>query len=90
MATHRMWVSTRIAMALNVRPSAGALAVPYWSLQILFLIAPAVWLRRAIRQRKELRQASGLCSVCGYDLRATPDRCPECGAIPERAKGAAA
>ena len=54
-----------------------ALYVPHWLLAAPLLLAPLERLRRTLRSRR--RRRAGLCARCGYDLRATPDRCPECG-----------
>jgi len=52
---------------------------PNWFGVLLLLAMPTTW---TLLYRRTLREP-GTCERCGYDLRATPDRCPECGAIPK-------
>ena len=54
----------------------------YWTLTIpllypLLLSAalPLAWLAARVRRHRK----NGICRRCGYDLRVTPERCPECG-----------
>jgi hypothetical protein len=58
------------------------LEVPNWFLAAALAVLPLWRFAGGIRRRRW--KARGLCSVCGYDLRATPDRCPECGAVPQK------
>jgi len=53
---------------------------PIWPLLPPFAILPALWLVRQARvAARRQRARGGRCAACGYDLRATPGRCPECG-----------
>ena len=56
--------------------------VPHWFMALVLAAAPAArGVRLAARRRGRRRHSRGLCPACGYDLRATPGRCPECGAV---------
>ena len=55
----------------------SALTAPYWAVVTLAALGPTLSLGRALCRRSRLHR--GCCAHCGYDLRATPGRCPECG-----------
>ena len=64
------------------------IVMPYWFVLLVPAVLPAMWSWRfwthAACRRHRIR--NGLCLQCGYDLRATPSRCPECGTIPATAQ----
>ena len=67
-------------------PSPGIcrfVTIPYWSLALILGFLPLARFWNMFRGKR--RAARGLRSKCGYDLRATPERCPECGAMPANA-----
>jgi hypothetical protein len=61
-------------------PTRWAFVISHWYFVSSCLILPALFIARWISDWRKIRK--GGCVVCGYDLRATPDRCPECGTIP--------
>jgi hypothetical protein len=77
LTTQRRFPTTAPSAPLNDVIGQIGIAVPLWFLTVVFGVMPVVTLVRSIRRAR--RYAEGCCPACGYDLRASVDRCPECG-----------
>jgi len=65
----------------------GRLFIRHWLILLVSIVIAAFASLPyiTIDRRRSWRLKHGLCLKCGYDLRATPDRCPECGTVPPKA-----
>jgi hypothetical protein len=76
----------------SARPPSSGAYVRAWHVDVplgvpgAVLLAVLLLLLSRHRKRQLLRRA-GVCRSCGYDLRASPGRCPECGTATSHAEG---
>ena len=74
-------LGVRGPMSIGDKPidrwTSSELIAPIWPLELLLALPPTFALIRWRRRRNA--RLSGMCKGCGYDLRGTPQRCPECG-----------
>jgi hypothetical protein len=57
-----------------------SILIPHAYVVAASALLPSWWIWRRVQSRR--RDRDGMCRTCGYDLRATPERCPECGNVP--------
>ena len=80
---HPMGFSLHRSVRGGMKPGVSTwVTAPYWFVMGLAAVPPLV--RHSALRKRRGQRSRGLCPACGYDLRATPGRCPECGEASRR------
>jgi hypothetical protein len=78
------WDRSSAGARVSAQMTYREVSVPTWMVVLATAALPAVRAAgaagRAVAARR--RKRVGTCAYCGYDLRASPGRCPECGTLP--------
>lgn len=59
----------------------GAAMVAAWGTYFVLLIVAFIAITLLLKRYFPRPRKTDICKQCGYDIRATPDRCPECGLV---------
>jgi hypothetical protein len=79
-----MRLKRRIELHRSSPTAREAYSVPHFLPAVAAAVLPAAWIASSVtsRARRRARRSGSRCVRCGYDLRSTPGRCPECGTAP--------
>jgi hypothetical protein len=72
------WGFSLPAYWFDSAPMGWGIMLPLWIPTLAFLLTGILMFLPGRRRRR-----LGLCIGCGYDLRGSPEKCPECGTVPK-------